>query len=374
MKKSILILLTAVLALSVAGCGKTATAEPEKDPGPMPAEAEMEGLSPEERKAYIELQYTMYRLREAGYRESAITAVVNTLSSGQIEWLLGQKPRKYLEGLVLDPEFQTEKLEDYVRYIDRISTSYQISGAVYLVNHGIDYPYSEKLVTVVRDPYYIESRFSRYMAYSGKDLSRIVTEVNANRDRDYYTETKKADLSQGYNLLVNKYYYLDSDYAPDDIVKISLSYSYSGNSCSKVVLDAFIEMYKEAMKEDIQLIVNSSYRSYESQDSVWSQRKKKSGIEAADNYAARAGFSEHQTGLALDLDRYNSKDSDEAYAWLARNAYRFGFILRYPEGKEDITGYKYEAWHYRYVGKETAKYIFEHDITLEEYYAYFIEK
>ena len=100
-------------------------------------------------------------------------------------------------------------------------------------------------------------------------------------------------------------------------------------------------------------------------------------IKEADLSTARAGFSEHQTGLAIDILTYNvtlsNFEETDAFKWLSSNAYKYGFILRYPKGKEDITGYEYESWHYRYVGVEIATQIFEEDITFDEYYAYYLE-
>lgn len=93
------------------------------------------------------------------------------------------------------------------------------------------------------------------------------------------------------------------------------------------------------------------------------------GKQMADKYVAKAGFSEHQTGLAIDLtneDRYFVKGTNEA-EWLENNCYKYGFIIRYPEGKESITGVAYEPWHIRYVGEEVSRYIYENNITLEEY-------
>ena len=133
-----------------------------------------------------------------------------------------------------------------------------------------------------------------------------------------------------------------------------------------------------AKKEDLKLIVNSSYRDYESQNSVWNNYENYNGEEYADSIAARAGFSEHQTGLALDIitpgATKNTFEETDEFKWLQKNAHKFGFILRYPKGKEDITGYAYESWHYRYVGKETATEIKRLGITFDEYYAYYIDK
>ena len=94
-------------------------------------------------------------------------------------------------------------------------------------------------------------------------------------------------------------------------------------------------------------------------------------------YSARPGYSEHQTGLVIDIDNYNDDyenfDKTKEFEWMNNNSYKYGFILRYPKGKTDITGYDYESWHYRYVGKEIAKYIYENNITFDEYYAKFID-
>ena len=100
----------------------------------------------------------------------------------------------------------------------------------------------------------------------------------------------------------------------------------------------------------------------------WSKAK-------ADTYSARAGTSEHQTGLATDVNSVSTSfENSSAFKWLEKNSYKYGFILRYPKGKEHITGYMYEPWHYRYVGSEVAKVIKEKNITYEEYYATYILK
>ena len=138
------------------------------------------------------------------------------------------------------------------------------------------------------------------------------------------------------------------------------------------------------MREDVKnqlgvsLMVNSSYRPYKDQESIYKQYKNVS-LKYADSYAARPGYSEHQTGLAIDITSLENplvkdfKVSPE-YQWLKDNCYKYGFILRYPEGKEHITGYNTESWHFRYVGLEVAKKIYLENITFDEYYAYYIEK
>ncbi|MCM3638326.1 M15 family metallopeptidase [Sporosarcina luteola] len=161
-------------------------------------------------------------------------------------------------------------------------------------------------------------------------------------------------------LIANKKYPLPRTYAPGE---------------STEARAAFDEMAAEAKLSGINLTAFSTYRSYDYQVTLYERYVNKDGVEAADRYSARPGYSEHQTGLAFDIGEVNYEKywasfkfgETEAGKWVAANAYRYGFILRYPVGKEDITGYRHESWHFRYVGKEIAEEIFKRNITLEEY-------
>lgn len=140
-----------------------------------------------------------------------------------------------------------------------------------------------------------------------------------------------------------------------------------------VAKEAFEDMAKDAKKEDLTIVAMSSYRSYDYQVDLYNRYAKKDGTEAADTYSGRPGHSEHQTGLAVDVyneekDYTNFEKTDE-YEWMIKHAHEYGFILRFPKDKEKETGYHFESWHYRYVGQEIAKYIKEHNISFEEYYA-----
>lgn len=114
------------------------------------------------------------------------------------------------------------------------------------------------------------------------------------------------------------------------------------------------------------------------QNTLYNNYAKRDGYEAADTYSARPGYSEHQTGLAVDIDNgkeyFTNFEKTKEFTWMQENAYKFGFILRFPENKVTETGYQYESWHYRYVGKEIAKYIHDNDLCFEEYYARFLIK
>ena len=161
-------------------------------------------------------------------------------------------------------------------------------------------------------------------------------------------------------LLANKQYPLPADYAPEE---------------SKEARAEFEKLVVAAKAKGINLQAFSTYRPYDYQVTLYDRYVARDGQKAADRYSARPGYSEHQTGLAFDIGEVNrekhwasnSFGDTEAAKWLAANAYQYGFILRYPEGKEEITGYMHESWHYRYVGKDMSEKIFKQNITLEEY-------
>lgn len=136
---------------------------------------------------------------------------------------------------------------------------------------------------------------------------------------------------------------------------------------------ALEEMFTAAKEEGIGLSTVSGYRSYSKQSSIYSRKKATQGQEAADRVSARPGTSEHQLGLAMDIAKKGSSQLNTGFGktkegqWVNENAHRFGFIVRYMEGYEEITGYMYEPWHVRYVGKEQAKAIYESGVPMETY-------
>ncbi|MCU9613613.1 M15 family metallopeptidase [Caldibacillus lycopersici] len=181
-------------------------------------------------------------------------------------------------------------------------------------------------------------------------------------------------------VLVNKEIMLPSDYIPSDLVRPNVAFSFGDQDIEKsymkqVAADALEAMFAQAKAEGVNLFAVSGYRSYARQDQVFQAEVAAKGEEKAMEAVAVPGQSEHQTGLAMDISGasvdYLLTESFEDTAegkWLAENAHKFGFILRYPKGKESITGYKYEPWHFRYVGEEMATIIYEHDWTLEEFF------
>ena len=141
--------------------------------------------------------------------------------------------------------------------------------------------------------------------------------------------------------------------------------------------DAFEKLASTAKNEGYNIYAMSTYRSYNYQVGLYNRYVSEDGKESADTYSARPGYSEHQTGLTVDVynkeKSYTDFDKTKEYTWMQDNAHKFGFILRYPKDKVSETGYTYESWHYRYVGEEIATYIHEHNISFEEYFVRFLE-
>ena len=167
-------------------------------------------------------------------------------------------------------------------------------------------------------------------------------------------ETKNGITYVNGILIANKTYSLPENYDPGKI--------------SDDALKAFEEMREAASKDKITLWIQSGYRSYKTQDELFNNYVKKHGKEKAETFSARPGHSEHQTGLAMDLNIINSSfEGTKEAIWIEKNCYKYGFIIRYPKGKEKITGYKYEPWHIRYLGKDMSKKVYSSGLTLEEY-------
>lgn len=242
---------------------------------------------------------------------------------------------------------------------------------------------NEKLINILNEKYFLTKNLDKYIAYSDKNpeisLTEVIALVNVHRDQNYYENMEITDTSKGNTMLVNKYNALSKDYEVEDLKTISKTYSYGDNKkLNKEAYDAFISLADDAKKEGYTILIVSSYRTYQDQEDVWKDYKASFGTKKADAYAARAGSSEHETGLAIDVADYNDKndkfEATESFKWMQTNAHKYGYILRYPKGKENITGYSYEAWHYRYVGIDTATKVYNEGITYDEYYEYYLKK
>ena len=221
--------------------------------------------------------------------------------------------------------------------------------------------------------------YDRYVKYSdetGEEEEDVVISVNLDLDKEEYKDSTLVDKFS-IDMLVNKRRHLDKKFVPKDLVKIDTKYaSEKGMKSAKVALDAYIEMQKEAEKEGYDIVINSAYRSYQDQLDLEELYLKAYGQSYVDKFVAKPGYSEHQTGLSYDIGSksINVFANSKEYKWMLDNAHKYGFILRFPKKYENITGFRSEPWHYRYVGKKIAKIIHDEDITLEEYYVKYLDK
>lgn len=187
----------------------------------------------------------------------------------------------------------------------------------------------------------------------------------------FYVNIKTVIKPSDYLVLVNKNNKLNNNYIPDDLVKINNNYTEGDKYLRREVYKNITHLIDDANNLGLTLSISSAFRSYLYQNNLYNYYVKSKGIDYADLCSARLGHSEHQTGLAVDLEGSN-KDYDnfvnsKEFNWVSKNAHKYGFILRYNNNKVNITGFKYEPWHYRYVGKDAATYIYNNNICLEEY-------
>lgn len=177
-----------------------------------------------------------------------------------------------------------------------------------------------------------------------------------------------------YLILVNKDNMLDKDYIPENLVDCGSMYK-TGILINKDVLLAFNKMKMDMLEYGYHIDIMSGYRDYKYQEKLYNDLLNKKGYIYTFRSVAVPLASEHQTGLAIDICVYRDDkcfiehelDDFEEIEWIHKNCYKYGFILRYPLGSEDITGYNYESWHLRYVGNGVSEYIYNNNLTLEEY-------
>ena len=223
--------------------------------------------------------------------------------------------------------------------------------------------------------YYKEENADRYVKYAEKNPEMededIVWRVNANLDKKGYEVEFVVSDKNNTHMLVNKYNKVPDDYKPDDLVVIDKFFM------RKETGDAYINMRDAALADGYKLTIVSAYRTVPYQNGLYNNYLKKDPQENVDAYCARAGYSEHHTGMAIDLfgtrEDFNKIVDMPEYKWVKENCHKYGFIIRYPEGAESITGYEYKPWHIRYVGVDVSSDMRNRNIkTFEEYHAKYL--
>ncbi len=275
-----------------------------------------------------------YKLLELGYSEKSVSNILTKLDKSDVDKILSKTKINYIDEVLNQKYFLKKHLFDYIEY---------------------------------------------YSNNTDKSFYDVIAIINVGSDKPWYQGSVEADTTKGEMILANKFHLLNNDYDAGEIKSFSATYAYGTVKASKVVYDAFIKMANEAKKDGVTLVLSSGYREHSYQEKLYNDMIKSKGQEYADKYAAKPGASEHETGLALDIlstgkGAYtNNFHETEAYAWLCDHAHEYGFILRYPEGKEYLTGYNPESWHYRYLGVELATKVKNEGITYDEYYAYYLD-
>lgn len=307
-----------------------------------------------------ETKQVVSKLETIGYSKKEINKL-NKLSKEELKIIEKNEYNKNIIDIISSKSYKKENLKLYLKYIkDNVSND---------------------MISFINEKYYINDFLDRYLKFKEKntdlDYTEIVKQVNSNLDYTFYDDSKEADISKGMYTLVNKFYYLDKNYIPDDLVDVEKEYARDSAKMNKTAYENFKKMADAAKEEGLTLLITTAYRNYNFQATLYNNYVRQDGKEQADTYSARPGYSEHQLGYSADLTNkervsFGEFKNTKEFNWLKNNAYKYGFIIRYTEANQYITGYVPESWHYRYVGEDIAKYIYENNITYEEYYAYFL--
>ena len=319
-----------------------------------------------------------------------------------------KKYSKTLETAVIENNYKKEYFDEYldINYVEEDNFINNINKLLDLgyknkdintfyekVPKSIDVitsnKYDKNIINYISLDYFKEENLDRYIKYDFIDTKSVydttilkekynyedtVTFVNAYLDKDYYSNDipLSKDKASKLDVIVNKYYKLDKDYEPEDLTVINSKFASGTQKLRKEAADKFEEMASDMLKENLKIYAGSTYRSYSYQEGLYNRYVKKDGFKEAETYSARAGYSEHQLGLAVDIvnGKWNYlSEGDKEYTWLVNNSYKYGFILRYPHESEYITGYVFEDWHFRYLGIDLATKVHESKLTYDEYIA-----
>ena len=347
------------------------------------------------KKSNIEVKNYEVKLDEELYNTDCIKESKNIELVNKKEKLDTSKTGKYDVKLVVKDYFGREKdiTCTYVVKDDiapEISANDKIETTVgtkidLLKDVKVKDNYDEKVDIKVSGDYSFEKEGEYKLKYIAKDSSGNESEKDfvlvvkkkqvttaSNSSSKTTTSTKKTiyfKTSKGFNGYVkNGVTYIDGYLIANKSYPLPSTY---GNGLTSEFSSNFKKMKEGAKKDGITLKVVSGFRSYSNQKAVYNKWVSRDGKAKADTYSARPGYSEHQSGLAADLNHVGSSfDNTKEAKWLAENCYKYGFILRYPQGKQSETGYIYESWHFRYVGKDLAKKLYNNGnwITMESYF------
>ena len=339
--------------------------------------------------------YNKHQLKNLGYNETSINTILDNKLKDNVLKIEYNKTLDYIfsskefnkKNFDIYKELEYVELDNYVKnvnlLIDKKYEPQEINLILKRANNETIKEFIEK-DHIDNISKFLEYDFAkleyidRYIKYQNEnniDKELVVIYVNIGLDKPFYENTTTTNKFS-YDMLINKYHGISDDFEPENIVDVPSEYG-KGEKLNEKTLEAFKKMSDDCKAATgYKLLVRSGYRDLKEQEKTYNSYLKSYGKTYTENYVTHPGFSEHHTGLAIDvraesIDVFaDSKESKWAYA----NAYKYGFILRYKKADEKITGIKYESWHFRYVGEEIAKYMKENDMTYEEYYVRFLDK
>jgi D-alanyl-D-alanine carboxypeptidase len=302
-----------------------------------------------------------------------------------IKYLKNDKEGSYKVKIkVIDSEKPTIQVEDTITVLKSSNTD--ITSLIKVTDNS-----NEEITPVIKGEYDLDKVGEYKVEVVATDSSnnentkeiviKVIENISYNSDGSLVDGTYTTN--NGYTLkvvegiasvndiiIVNKTYSISSTYKPNSPYK-AISGGYCTDCIEDYVMKAFLKMQEDAKKLGLSLRIGSGYRSYQTQVTLYNNYVNQDGKEAADTYSARAGYSEHQTGLCFDLNSDNDTFTNTKEGkWVNENAYKYGLVIRFPKGKDEYTGYEYESWHLRYVGEELAKELYNDGdwISLEEYF------
>lgn len=336
------------------------------------------------------------KLKKLNYSDNAVKYIIK---KGVQDDTLSHEYSEFIDKTIDNKEF---KVEYFKTYIDL--KYYEKSNDIFLINKLIEKGYGvedinlvlksgnnnsiktfvegtkyDKLSDFLKYDYAKLSLLDRYIEYKASNVCTYkdaVVMVNIGLDSEFYDNYIDVNTFS-FTMIVNKYHKLSESFVPDDLVDVpkSLIAGNGKEQMNRVALEAFQNMARNLTNETTKKIyVSNAYRSYQEQEETYNKLLKQKGESYVNNSVSKPGFSEHQTGLIFNIDVVGEYNNSVEKEWLKNNAHKYGFILRYPDKKEEITGYKGITKQYRYVGEEVATYIAKNNITFEEYYAMFLDK
>ena len=322
------------------------------------------------------------KIEKLGYSKDAIVEIKKLNIDDRL--IEEQLFSKNLNNNITLPSFMPEYLELYLATDLTTEKDFRLYGKLINLNY-----LGKDIIKMYKELEFWE--MTPLLVFAKVDVDDYILDVKDNRITNtvssftttndytrYYEPTIAVADPNSIDKLVNKTYFLDQSYVPENLVELSTQYATEGRQLSQVAADALILMCNEAQKNGLRMYASSTYRDYQNQSDLYQQYVNKEDQQFADSIAARPGHSEHQTGLTVDMASTKNgglskfADSPE-YPWMLENAHNFGYILRFPPGKEIITGYSTEEWHWRYVGVELATKVKESNLTYDEYYMLYID-